>query len=226
MPNPAATVQLERIPPRKILVPGSLDGTSAAGSGVEPPVGTPGPSDSELSPRLDAAGRPASRTGESEWVAPEVELPRGRIARVRAWALLVLACVALLGQGERFRQDARFRSPGATLETYWGALRDNDLTTVTECFTEPQASLPFPGMLWFLPPVDSLRVASVHVVSAKVNDVVAMYEVRFTPAGSALGQHFVTTSELRRIGREWRIVPPTGEAAMPEWKPYPRPVDS
>jgi hypothetical protein len=140
--------------------------------------------------------------------------------------LLLFACAALLGQGERFRQDVRFRSPGAALETYWGALRDNDLDTVTECFTEPQASLPFPGMLWFLPPVDSLRVASVQVVAAKSDEITAMYEIQFTPVGMTQAQHFVTTSELRRIGREWRIVPPTDPAAMPEWKPYPRTVDS
>jgi hypothetical protein len=139
---------------------------------------------------------------------------------------LLLACLALLGQGERFHVDARFRTPSATLFTYWGALRDNDLDTVTECFTEPQGSLPFPGMLWFLPPVDTLRVGSVRVVTAQTNRMVVLYEVCFTPAGSTVGQHFFTTSELRRIGPDWRIVPPTGEAAMPEWKPYPRPVDS
>ena len=186
----------------------------------------PAPVELELMPQLDAEGRPASPTGESERIQPEIELPRGRIARVRAWGLLLIACAALLGQGERFHQDPRFRSPGAALETYWGALRDNDLSTVSECFTEPQASLPFPGMLWFLPPVDSLRIASVRILSARSNDMVTMYEVRFTPAGSSQTQHFIATSELRRMGREWRIVPPTGEAAMPEWRPYPRPVDS
>ena len=56
--------------------------------------------------------------------------------------------------------------------------------------------------------------------------MVVMYEVCFTPAGTTGGQHFFTSSELRRVGPDWRIVPPTGEAAMPEWKPYPRPVDS
>ena len=177
-------------------------------------------------PQLDAEGRPASRAGESERLQPEIELPGGRIARWRAWGLLLVACVALLGQGERLRLDPRFRSPSAVLKTYWGALRDNDLNTVSECFTEPQASLPFPGMLWFLPPVDSLRIVSVQIVSASSSDMVTMYEVRFTPTGSTQAQHFIATSELRRLGREWRIVPPTGDAAMPEWKPYPRPVDS
>jgi hypothetical protein len=180
----------------------------------------------DLMPRLDADGRPASPVGESESISPAIELPRGRIATVRAWALLLLACFALLGQGERFRQDTRFRSPGATLVTYWGALRDNDITTVSQCFTEPQASLPFPGMVWFLPPVDSLRVASVRVVAAKSDEITAMYEIQFTPAGMTQAQHFITTSELRRMGREWRIVPPTDPASMPEWKPYPRTVDS
>ncbi len=140
--------------------------------------------------------------------------------------MLFVACAALLGQGERLRLDPRFRSPSAALATYWEALRDNDLSTVSECFTEPQASQPFPGMLWFLPPVDSLRVVSVRIVSANSRDMVTVYEVRFTPAGSTQTQHFIATSELRRAGGEWRIVPPSGDGAMPEWRPYPRPVDS
>jgi hypothetical protein len=178
-----------------------------------------------MSPKLGADGHPVSRTGESEWTQPDIELPRGRVAKLRAWALVLLACASLLGQGERLHLDPRFRSPGAVLETYWGALRDNDLETVSECFTEPQASLPFPGMLWFLPPVDSLGIGSVEILSASSDDIVAMYEVRFTPTGWTQSQHFIATSEIRRIDREWRLVPPTGEAAMPEWKPYPRPVD-
>jgi hypothetical protein len=186
----------------------------------------PAPVELELMPQLDAEGRPASHTGESERVQPDIELARGRVATLRAWALLLMGCATLLGQGERLRLDPRFRSPSAALETYWRALRDNDVTTVSECFTEPQGSLPFPGMLWFLPPVDSLRIVSVQVVSATSSDMVTMYEVRFTPTGSSQAQHFIATSELRRTGREWHIVPPTGDAAMPEWKPYPRPVDS
>lgn len=145
---------------------------------------------------------------------------------VRRWLLFGLACSLLLGQGERFRVDPRFRTPGRALETYWRAIRLNDLQTVSECFTEPDASQPFPGMLWFLPPVDKLRLQSVRVVSAEAGRIVASYEVRFVPVGSAEEQSFQTTTELARVGHEWRIVPPDGRASMPEWKPYPRPVDS
>ena len=218
------TVQLDRIPPRNFAV--ILGGTPAAPSGVGQEGGTGLASELELLPRLDGSGQALSRPGESEHVSPEIELPRGRLSRVRAWGLVLIACVALLGQGEQLRQDVRFRSPGAVLTTYWAALRDGDMTTVTQCFTDPQASMPFPGMVWFLPPVDSLKVASIHVVTAQSNSITAMYEVQFTPAGTLRAQHFVTTSELRRLGREWRIVPPTDQAAMPEWKPYPRTVDS
>ena len=218
------TVQLDRIPPRNFTV--IQGGTPEAPSGVRQ-EGSPGAStELELLPRLDAAGHGVSRPGESEWIAPEIELPRGWFSRARAWGFVLIACAALLGQGEQLRQDARFRSPGAALTTYWAALRDGDMTTVTQCFTDPQASMPFPGMVWFLPPVDSLKIASIHIVSAQSNLITAMYEVQFTPEGTTQAQHFITTSELRRLGREWRIVPPTDQAAMPEWKPYPRTVDS
>ena len=217
-------MHLDRIPPHHFtLIHG---GTPAVTSGVSPEGQQGGSTEPELLPRLDATGRPLSRPGESEWVSPEIELPRGWISRARAWGFLLIACVALLGQGEQLRQDTRFRSPGAALTTYWAALRDGDMTTVNECFTDPQASQPFPGMVWFLPPVDSLKIASIHVVTAQSNAITALYEVQFTPQGTTRAQHFVTTSELRRSGREWRIVPPTDQAAMPEWKPYPRTVDS
>ena len=217
-------MQLDRIPPRNFTVikGGTPDGTS----GVRPEGRGTAPAELELLPRLDAFGRAQSRPGESEWVTPEVELPRGWISRARAWGLVLIASLSLLGQGEQFHQDTRFRSPGSALTTYWVALRDQDMGTVTECFTDPQASTPFPGMVWFLPPVDSLKIASIHIVSAQSNAITAMYEVQFTPSGTSQPQHFVTTSELRRLGHEWRIVPPTDQAAMPEWKPYPRAVDS
>lgn len=212
-------MQLDRIPTRRSDTHGTPGGTS----GVE--HGDHGWDEPELLPRLDAAGHAVSPVGESDRIPPPVELPGGRASRFRAWALVLVACVALLGQGERLRQDPRFRSPGAALTTYWEALRDQDVTTVSECFTEPAAAQPFPGMLWFLPPVDSLRVNAVRVVSAKSDEIVAAYEVRFTPAGTDRVQHFFTTSDLRRVGREWRIVAPAGEAALPQWQPYPRPVD-
>jgi hypothetical protein len=145
--------------------------------------------------------------------------------RWRAVVFLLLASLSLLGEGERLRIDPRFRTPSATIYTYWGALRRNDVQTVQECFTEPDASQPFPGMLWFLPPVDDMDLHSMRLVSAEAGHLVAMYEVQFKPSGSDLLQSFVVLTELRRVGFEWRIVPPTGDEALPTWRPYRSAVD-
>jgi hypothetical protein len=136
-----------------------------------------------------------------------------------------LASVSLLGQGERFRVDARFRTPSATLRTYWRALRYNDVQTVQECFIEPRAARPFPGMLWFLPPVDDMDLRSMQLVGAEAGHLVAVYEVQYRPAGSSELQSCTLKTELRRVGQEWRIVPTPGEAAMPTWQLYRRTVD-
>ena len=171
---------------------------------------------------------PITAASEASSAAPTepVAAPPPRMgASLRSWCLLLVACVSLLGQGERVNFDRRFLTPGSTLQTYWRAIRSNDMETVTECFTEPDASLPFPGMLWFLPPVDSLEIDGVRVVSAESGHIVTAYEVRFLPSGMTVEQSFIATSELRRLGHEWRIVPPSGEAGMPDWTPYPRPVD-
>ena len=215
-------MQLHRVPPRLST---RFPGTSDLLTGV--PIRTRDPSrvEPELSPRAPGEVRP---------VPPVVEAEREGIAdatarrgvQLRSWALCGLACIALLGQGERFDVDTRFLTPSRTLETYWGAIRSNDLATVGQCFVEPQESLPFPGMLWFLPPVDELVLRSVHVVSATSDEIVAAYEVEFLPAGSREEQSFITTTRLARIGFEWRILPRDGEAALPAWKPYPRAVDS
>jgi hypothetical protein len=181
--------------------------------------------EAELAPRPSGAvTAPAADAEPAPEAFADVTTRRGVAAR--NWALCGLVCLALLGQGERYDVDARFRTPGRTLETYWGAIRVNDLQTVGECFAEPQESLPFPGMLWFLPPVDDLKLRSVHVVSATSDAIVAAYEVDFRPTGTEEEQSFVTTTRLQKLGHEWRIVPRDGEAAMPAWKPYPRPVDS
>lgn len=202
-------MQLDRIPPRPFIpIPGTL----------EPSDGVPAATGSEAVAPADVVAPAVPAVTEQPVVARR--RPRGL-----RWLLLALACATLVGQGERFDVDARFRSPGTALETYWRAVRSNDLQTVAECFTEPQASLPFPGMLWFLPPVDHLELRSVRMASATAGDVVVVYEVRFTPVGAADDQVFATSTELRRVGHEWRIVPPSGQAGMPEWKPYPRPVD-
>ena len=193
-------MQLDRIPPRPFI---AIGGTFGA------PIGVPAPS-----PGSEVVARPEGATArEAVRVSPW------------GWFLLLAACMSVLGQGERFDVDTRFRSPGSTLETYWRAIRSNDLETVSECFLEPSASLPFPGMLWFLPPVQHLELRSVKIASGTATDLVVIYEVHFTPQGTADDQVFSTSSELRRTDHEWRIVPPRGEAGMPQWKPYPRPID-
>lgn len=143
----------------------------------------------------------------------------------RAVGLLVLASLSLLGEGERQRVDPRFKTPTATIYTYWRALRRNDVQTVQECFAEPGSSLPFPGMLWFLPPVDDMDLQSMRLVGAEAGHLTAMYEVQFKPAGSPLVESFVVSTELQRVGHEWRIVRPSGDPALPTWQPYRGAVD-
>jgi hypothetical protein len=212
-------VQLDRIPPRQTF---RFPGTPSKGHGV------PQVEPDRTGVELELVPRPGHVPAEAdvEPVAPsyaDEHTRRGLAAR--GWAFVALACLMLLGQGERFQVDARFRTPGRTLETYWRAIRHNDLQTVGECFSDAQ-SMPFPGMLWFLPPVDALHIRSLHVVSAEGGKIVAAYEIQFVPQGSQEAESFVTSSELVRVGYEWRIVPAENASSMPPWKPYPRPVDS
>ena len=174
--------------------------------------------ESARSDALEAAARDPERV---------LHTPPGTIRRAgwRAFAMLILVCASVLGQGERYDVDPRFVSPGATLTTYWEALKANDIQTVADCFVDAESALPFPGMLWFLPPVDELDIRSVHLESAERGHLVAVYEVRFRPKGSTETQQFHTSTELRRIRQQWRIVPQSGEAGMPAWRPYPRRVD-
>jgi len=145
--------------------------------------------------------------------------------RARGLLALLVLCVVVLGQGERFEVDARFLTPSSTLHTYWESLEHGDVETVAECFEDPGDVLPFPGMLWFLPPLDSIELRGLEVVEAERGRMVTAYEVRFRPTGYPEEQSFLTTTELVRCGHEWRILAPTGEASMPTWKPYPRAVD-
>lgn len=116
-------------------------------------------------------------------------------------------------------------TPSSTLHSYWESLQRGDVESVAECFDDPGDVLPFPGMLWFLPPVDSIELRGLEVVEAERGRMVTAYEVRFRPTGYPEEQSFVTTTELVRVGHEWRILAPSGEASMPSWKPYPRTVD-
>ncbi len=212
-------MQIDRIPPRQTF---RFPGTPQPVRGV--PMGEPD------RPRVELELVPRPGLGHAERDAEETrpsfadDRTRRGLA-IRGWIMLALGCVLLLGQGERFQVDARFLTPGRTLDTYWRAIRHNDLQTVGECFSEPQ-SMPFPGMVWFLPPVDQLHIRSVHVVSAEGGKIVAAYEILFVPKGSQDAESFVTSSELVRVRHEWRIVPTEDASSMPPWKPYPRPVDS
>jgi hypothetical protein len=168
---------------------------------------------------LDAASTWVVRSGDSAFTVERVRRPGAR-----RMVLLLLLAMSLMGQGERFQIDPRFRTPSATLHTYWEALRRQDLTTVNDCLTDPGLLRPFPGMLWFLPPVDEIQLKSMRLVGAEAGRMIAVYEVQFLPSGTEDLQTFVTTTELRRVGQEWRVVPAEGDE-LPAWQPFPRAVD-
>src|SRR4029453_5344983 len=140
-------------------------------------------------------------------------------------ALVSLACLSLLGQGERYRVDPRFASPSATLATYWQALRDGDAEGAWECFDDPRDLMPMPGMLWFLPPTKELRLEGFRSLPVTAGRVMVTYEVHFQPKGSMEERSFRTADELVRERGEWRITRTIGEASMPEWESTPGPVD-
>ncbi len=143
----------------------------------------------------------------------------------REWLALALVCSSLLGLGERCRVDPRLTSPGSTLEAYWEALRAGDDAGVAECLVEGVHDLPFPGMLWFLPPTRELRLEGFRSLPVQSGRVMVTYEVHYRPEGASREQSFRTGNELVRTRGEWRIARPLGEAAMPEWKPVPRAID-
>lgn len=156
---------------------------------------------------------------------PEESLAPVRPAGVRLWLAAVLVTLMLLGTGEPWRADPRFRTPSATLETYWQALRHDDEFTAEECLLEPSRDLPMPGSLWFLPPTTALRLANLRSLPVESGRVMVTYEVRFVPLGGG-EQVFKTAAELIRDRGEWRIGRPIGEVSLPEWKPIRRTVDS
>ncbi len=131
--------------------------------------------------------------------------------------------LAVLGQGERFHLDQRFRTVDATLVTYWEALRANDAGAAWQCMAN-EVAMPYPGMLWFLPPSDELRIADLHALPVERGRMVVSYEVRYRPRGSSVELSFHTSSELVRLRGEWRIAHPIDAASVPEWRPLPGPV--
>lgn len=149
-----------------------------------------------------------------------------RGARPVTLVLVLALAVGLLGQGERYRLDPRFRSPSSTLLTYWGALGEGDTESVFECLSEVRDDQPMPGTLWFLPPTDELWLDGFRSLPVTGGRVLVTYEVHYRPTGAGEERMFQTGSELVRVRGEWRIARPIGEASMPEWKPVPGPVDT
>ncbi len=143
----------------------------------------------------------------------------------RTLFLVAVACCSLLGQGERYRIDVRFRSPSATLLTFWESLRQGDGDAAYECFVEGRHDLPMPGALWFLPPTDDLWLAGFRSLPVSSGRVMVTYEVHYRPRDVGDERMFKTGSELVRVRGEWRIAQPLGDVNMPEWKPVPGPVD-
>lgn len=155
---------------------------------------------------------------------PMPESPRRR-ARPLQWVGFAVLVLGVFGQGERCKVDARFISPSATLNTYWEALRANDADTAEECVVEGSDDVPFPGMLWFLPPSTSIRLDDFRSLPVTGGRIMVTYSVYYRPEGVSAEQSFRFGNELVRTRGEWRIARPLGEASMPEWSPVSRPVD-
>jgi hypothetical protein len=175
-------------------------------------------------------GTNAVSTGVSEHSLPGDGVRQSASARASGLSWWVrVACVfagfTLLGQGENCRVDPRFISPSATLSTYWTALRDNDIGTVYDCFTEGRHDMPFDGMLWFLPQRADLRLDEFRSLPVTSGRMMVSYQVYYRAPGAPREETFQTGNELVRTRGEWRIARPLGEASMPEWHAVERPVD-
>jgi hypothetical protein len=145
---------------------------------------------------------------------------------LRGWLAVGAASLMLLGQGERCQVDPRFQSPCATLRTYWQALLEGDAETAWACFVEVRPELPLPGMVWFLPPSDSLRLADFRALPVTNGRVLVRYQVEFVPQGVPEVRSFPSAEEVVRRRGGWRITRRVGEVSYPDWTPTSRPVDS
>ena len=134
-------------------------------------------------------------------------------------------CLSLFGQGERYRVDPRFRSPEATVLTYWEALGSDDGTVVAECFDDPANVEPVPGSLWFLPPSRTLGVYALRIQPLDDHRVIATYEVRCRMSPAQPQERFIIASELVQVRGEWFMAEPIDGFDTPEWRSIPRPVD-
>ena len=182
-----------------------------------------------LSPRFREESGPqtpaAGVTPEGAPLTAPVALRRHVRAGARALAAIVLGALSLMGQGERYRIDPRFVSPTRAIASFWEALRHDDEAGAAQCMVEGPHDLPYPGMLWFLPPTTELRIGEFHSMPVENGHVLITYVVRYRPVGLPAEQAFVTGCEMIRQRGEWRIVKPMGEVNMPDWKPLPRSVD-
>ncbi len=147
-----------------------------------------------------------------------------RRARSREWLACFAVCFTLLGQGERCRIDPRFYTPEATVAVCWEAIRSNDAETLTECLGAPQAGMPYAGMQWFLPPTSRLTVHGIRILPIADDRVLASYQIHVLPEGGTEEGSFVTTSELRRVRGEWRVVKLPGESGSIELRGLKRPT--
>ena len=146
--------------------------------------------------------------------------------RWREWLWIAFVASSLLGLGEHCRANPHLVSPSATLHWYWEALRAGDDEGAAECLVDGPRDLPFPGMLWFLPPTRDLWLDDLRSLPVQSGRVLATYQVHFLPQGTNEAEVFRTGNELVRTQGEWRIAKPLGEASMPEWRPIRRAVDS
>lgn len=83
-----------------------------------------------------------------------------------------------------------------------------------------------PGMLWFLPPSDTLRLTNIRALPVTNGRVMVRYEVEFVPRGVAEVRAFENADELVRRRGEWLISRRAGEASFPDWEPTRQPIDS
>lgn len=140
----------------------------------------------------------------------------------RSWLMLLFLCFAVLGQGERFEVDPRFGSPGATLGTFWEALRLGDAETASLCIEDGSYAGPYPGTVWFMPPSRDLRLEAVHALPVRPGRVMVNYEVHYFALGVSEELSFQTENHLVQVRGEWRITPPFGNVSMQEWRPIHR----
>jgi hypothetical protein len=188
-------VQLDRVPPAR--------SAQEQESGTATPPG--------------GVGTGACSSSDSTFPRPPLT-PAG----VLSCALVLVLCVGLLGQGQRYSVDPRFCSPVATLRTYWESLRQGDAETASLCIEEGSYTGPFPGAVWFMPPSRNLRLTEVHELPVRHGRVLVNYEVHYLALGVSEELSFRSESQLTEHQGEWRITPPFGEVNVQEWRPIRR----